>query len=251
MGAGAGPPASAVWGAKGLRWLRGPAAARRWCRWRAGDGDPRRVRGHGRCPTRVGVLRSEKHLHPWARPGLRAEPPALGAPGPFAPARRAAAWQDGALGSPTAASAAGAVSSGEGSVPGGLAEVGSAAPAKEAAGAGTEFLSVPGRPPPSLGERACPGPAAELQPQRHRCRLPGGAVGASGKQGSCGHPMGTAAALLGWGWPERLLGQPGLGAKGKVAAPGQPALPVLPMVVCGEQAWQPGLCSSAPSPKKQ
>lgn len=186
----------------------------------------------------VCVLRPEKHLHPWARPGLRAEPPALGPP---AASRRAAARQDGALGSPTAASAC----------RGGLAEVGSAAPAKEAAGAGTEFLPVPGRPPPSLEERACPGPAAELQPQRHRRRLPGGAVGASGKRGSWGRPMGTAAALLGWGWPERLLGRPGLGAEGRVAAPGQPALPVLPMVACGERAGQPGLCSSAPSPKKQ
>lgn len=50
--------------------------------------------------------------------------------------------------------------------------------------------------------------------------------------------------------PVDTPGEQQLGAQGRVAAPRHPMLPFLPLV-CGEQAGQPGLCSSALSPTKQ
>lgn len=73
---------------------------------------------------------------------------------------------------------------------------------------------------PSLGERVCPEPTAELRPQQHHCRVQSAVMGTSGKHGSWEHPMGATATLLGWGWPERLLGQLWLGAEGGWQLPG-------------------------------
>lgn len=104
-------------------------------------------------------------------------------------------------------------------------------------GKGAVFLVVPHRPSPSLGDRMCPKPVAKL---RHRCRLQGDVVGASGAQGSWGHPKGTAAALLGC-----PTGTAGLGAERRVAAPSAPS----PARGGVGAAGQPGLCSGALSPK--
>lgn len=133
------------------------------------------------------VLRSEKHLLPWDFPGSPRPPPALSCPAAWCPRE-----PDGSCHSwwhfKHIAQCAGVV----------LADVSSTAPAKGAADAGTVFLSFPNHPSSSLGERVCPEPAAELWPQQHRCRLHALMVGASGRHGSCGHPMGTAAVLLGY-----------------------------------------------------
>lgn len=188
-----------------------PAAVGEWRRSPC-DGTAGLSPGPGPCGTRGGIV---LHPRPWAWLWPGVESPSRGALGPFppGPARGAAAGRCSLsgrrLGTRIRLLQLVAVQADRQRARVALGYTDRAASEEEAGDAGAEFLSVPDRPSLSIpGAASVPRAHGRARPRRHHCRPRSAVGGTSEKHSSWELPTATATLL---GWPERLLGQLGLG----------------------------------------